>query len=189
MKIRYITPFSSERNAFGCPNIGGEYNLVISEVPDDCYIVLRDQDTLPLTSDFGAHIERIIKDNPDYDLITCFTNRIAIPELCISSLFNETDITAHIEQSKTSWARNGSSVVPFHLCPGYLMIFSKSTWAKAGGFKNYSITFDKEFSASVMKTGGKIGIATGLYLFHLYRWGKAKPEHSVNHLIGLSRNH
>jgi len=183
-EIRYITPFSTERNKHGYPNIGGEYNKCINELPDDCWVVLMDQDVLPLTSDFGNHVAEIIEANQHLDLIGCMTNRVGINQLCVSKeLFNETDITVHIAKSNELWQLNGTKTEPFNLVPGYFMLFRKSLWEKVVGFPEFDITFDRVFSSKVIKSGGKIGIATGLYLFHLYRFGEINPKQSVKHLV------
>lgn len=183
MKIRYITPFSTE-SKFGYPNIGGEYNQVISELPDDCWIVLRDGDTMFLTSDWGHQIMKIIEANQNYDLITCMTNRLGVPDqLIYGAMLNGVEIQKHIEIAGVCWNDHKTDLKPAKLAAGLCMIFHKSTWLKVGGFPEYDITFDRVFSAKVLMNGGKIGIAKGLYLFHLYRWGEKNPQQSIKHLI------
>lgn len=183
MEIRYITPFSTKHNNSKWPNIGGEYNKCIAELPDDCWIVLRDGDTMFLTPDWGNQIKNIIENNKDYDLISCMTNRVGLKTHIYSDfLFQCKDISYHVCHAQTRNIVSGSDVIPADIAPGYLMLFHKSLWQKVGGFKENSITFDKIFSNKVLKSGGKIGIATGLYLFHLYRWGQKNPEKSIKHL-------
>lgn len=180
MEIRHITPFSTSLN------IGGEYNKCISELPNDCWVVLRDGDTMFLTPDWGKQIEEIITANPDYDLITCMTNRIGVADLCVPGMFGETDIQKHVDKATLikAWDwDNRFKVEPTFLAPGMLMIFHKSVWVKAGGFEENTIFFDKRFSKAVSNYGGKIGVAKGLYLFHLYRWGQDKPKEYREHLI------
>lgn len=176
MEIRHITPFSTSLN------IGGEYNKCISELPNDCYIALRDGDTMFLTPDWGKQIEEIITANPDYDLITSMTNRIGIPDLCMNKMFDDDRIGHHISCAKVLAFTSRTIVEPTFLAPGMLMIFHKLVWVKAGGFEENTIFFDKRFSKAVTKYGGKIGVARGLYLFHLYRWGQDKPKEYREHL-------
>lgn len=175
MKIRYITPFASDKN------IGREYNQVISELPDDCYVVLRDGDTMFLTHDWGKQIEEIILTNPEYDLITCMTNRIGNDKQCEEYMFNETNLDDHFYQAGVSRNINKTEVIPHTICPGMLMIFHKSLWNEIK-FKENTIFFDKRFSEAVIKSGKKIGLAKGLYLLHLYRWGQEKPTNYIKHL-------
>lgn len=178
MKIRYITPFSTKKN------IGKAYNEAIEELPDDCYIVLRDGDTMFLTPDWGNQIERIIADNPEYSGITCMTNRLGLKECLIEGrMDNFNNMTDQIFIAKEQWRMHSTTVKPGTVAPGMLMIFHKSVWAKAGGFKENSILFDREFSAAVIKSGGRIGIAMGLYIFHLYRYGQKNPQNYTKHLM------
>lgn len=176
MKLRFITPYSPSLN------IGGEYNQCISELTDDCYVVLRDGDTMFLTPDWGKHIEEIISENPGYDLITCVTNRIGFKDLCVDGMFDCADIGLHLMKSMEINRYFRREVTPTPAAPGMLMIFHKSLWAKVGGFKENSIYFDKEFSRAVTKHGGKIGAARGLYLLHLYRFGQPNPREYKEHL-------
>lgn len=182
MKIRYITPFSTE-SKFGYPNIGGEYNQVISELPDDCWIVLRDGDTMFLHPKFGNIISAIIKYNEGFDLIGAMTNRVAVKSQLVDEVISDDgDIANHISIAHKLWRDFLDHVEPTDLAAGLCMIFHKSTWQKVGGFPEYDITFDRVFSDKVIKAGGKIGIAKGLYLFHLYRWGEKNPQQSIKHL-------
>lgn len=175
MKIHYITPYSTEGN------IGKAYNEAISDLPDDCYICLRDGDTMFLTPDWGNQIEAIIRDNPHYDVITCRTNRLGLTDLVIFDM-DHSDISRHIYCANALWDINNTAVKPTSTAPGMLMIFHKSTWQKHN-FVEKSIIFDKQFSNAVTKGGGKIGIALGLYIFHIYRmWSKA-PKSDTRHLL------
>lgn len=185
MKIRYITPFSTDSCKRKYPNIGGEYNKVISELPEDCWIVLRDGDTMFLTPDWGQQIKSIIEANPDYDLIGCMTNRLSVKEQLSSGILVGEDmpISNLIRHSNDLWFNEGVKVKSANLVAGLCMIFPKSVWEKVGGFPENDITFDRVFCSKVLKSGGKIGIAKGLYIFHLYRWGSEKPQNSINHLI------
>lgn len=182
MKIRYITPFSLEHNG-SAPNIGGEYNQVISELPDDCYVVLRDCDTLFLSSDIGHKIKKIIEDNPQYHVITCRTNRLGIGEpYVVGSKFSETDVSQHVYFADFLWNKRNTACMEVKVAPGMLMIFHKSVWQKHK-FEENSIFFDKIFSRKLIQSGGKIGLAIGLYIFHLYRWGQGNPKTYKQHLI------
>lgn len=175
MKIRYITPFALDKN------IGKAYNEAISELPDDCFVVLRDGDTMFLTPEWGNQIEQIIKANQDYDVITCMTNRISLKDCLPDGQFIDEDIKGHILFAKNMWSWHQWGVKETTVAPGMLMIFHKSTWAKHK-FKENSIIFDRQFSNDVIRSGGKIGVAKGLYIFHLYRFGQENPQSYTKHL-------
>ena len=173
MTIHYITPFSTEKN------IGKEYNDRISELPDDCYIVLRDGDTMFLTSDWGSHIKEIIEANPKYHIISCVTNRVGLRTHVIDGMFDEENISKHIQKAIDI---KSNEVIDTNLAPGYLMIFHKSVWDKVKFMEN-SIAFDTQFSLQARELGYKVGLAIGFYLLHLYRWGKQDPKGYHNHLL------
>jgi hypothetical protein len=175
MKLRFIEPWSSSLN------IGGSLNEIIQDLPDDCWIVSRDQDTLFLNSKIGHQIEQIIKDNPQYDVITCMTNRIGIMNHCSPGMFDEDSITVHMDISLMHHNMYGPQCVPTSIAPGMLMIFHKSVWQKHK-FEENSIFFDKIFSKKVIQSGGKIGLAKGLMIFHLYRYNQDNPKAYREHL-------
>jgi len=175
IKVRHITPWASDMN------IGKIYNQTINELPDDCFICLRDQDTMFLNPKAGNHVEAIIKANPQYDVITCMTNRIGIKEHCVPGMFDIADIGQHIDAAEISYGIHGTECVNTHIAPGMLMIFHKSVWQKHK-FEENSIFFDKIFSKKVIASGGKIGLAKGLYLLHLYRFGQDNPKTYREHL-------
>jgi len=175
MKIRYITPFALDKN------IGKAYNEAISELPDDCFVVLRDGDTMFLTPEWGKQIECIIGMNPDFDVIGCMTNRLSVPEQLINGKMNDLDIADQIKLSYNTWINNKTDVKESSVVAGMLMIFHKSIWAKHK-FRENSIIFDRQFSNDVIRSGGKIGVAKGLYIFHLYRFGQENPQSYTKHL-------
>jgi hypothetical protein len=176
MIIHFIQPFNPDKN------IGLEYNSRIAELPNDCYICLRDQDTLPLRPDFGAQIYQVIEANPDFQIIGCMTNRLRAPYQLVNGKFNsDPDISNHIEIANQQWDKYGTKVTDVPMVAGMCMIFHKSVWDEIK-FKENSIFFDKEFCNSARKKY-KIGVAKGVYLFHLYRWGQGDPFTYTKHLI------
>lgn len=177
MIIHFIQPFSQSKN------IGQEYNARISELPDDCYICLRDQDTLPLRSDWGAQIYQVIEANPNYQIIGCMTNRLRAPyQLYQGKFSNDPNIENHIKIANELWEQNGTKVTDVPIVAGMCMIFHKSVWEQIK-FTENSIFFDKEFCNMARQKGMKIGVARGVYLFHLYRWGQSDPFTYKSHLL------
>lgn len=180
MKIFYLTPFATDLN------IGREYNEQIEALPDDCYCVIRDGDTLFMRSDWGNQIEDIIRKHGDkYKLIGCMTNRLrANHQLFRGQFSNDGDISHHVDIANTLYDHFYDQVEPTTYVAGLCMIFHKSTWQQVK-FRENSNLFDKEFNTDIrMKFGGRtpIGLAKGLYVFHLYRWGSKDPYNDINHL-------
>ena len=180
MKIHYSTPFSTEKN------IGKAYNEFMKSVPDGDFVCLRDGDTLFLRPDWGKQIEDIVYGYSDkFKLISCVTNRLRADHQLYKNRFSEdSNITNHVAIANELHAQFYDDIEATSYVAGLCLIFNKDTWKAVGGFRENSILFDKEFNTDIRaKFGGNpIGIAKGLYLFHLYRWGSKDPYNDTQHL-------
>lgn len=174
LRVFYSTPARADKN------IGRAYNEFMSTVPDGSWVCLRDGDTMFTTPDWPKHIEDIISENGNkYDVIGCMTNRLKSEHQLIEGMFDEESITKHLDIASSI---RSNEVVAADSVAGLCLIFNKDVWEKVK-FKEESITFDTEFSKSVRRNGFKIGVAKGLYLIHLYRWGQENPCKYVKHLL------
>lgn len=180
-KIVSIQPWRSDKN------IGKANNDEIAKHDDDDWIVLTDGDSCWVLPDWGTKIEKVIMEyGNEYDLIGCVTNRLGGLHQCYNGEFdNEVNGFDQWEKANKAWEDNGTKVEPTIGVAGVCLIFKKSTWKRVGGFKENIITADTEFNKAIVKTGGKVGLAKGLYRMHLYRiWEKEhkKAWASVSHL-------
>jgi len=170
-------------------NIGGGLNLFVERLPEDAWVCLRDGDTLWLTSDWGALVERVVAEHGDqYSVIGCMTNRLRSPHQLHGGAFNQDpDIGHHREIALGRWVTHGTAIQPLPrgVLAGMCLIFPKRVWVEHP-FEERSIHFDKTFCEAVRAGGGRLGIALGLYLFHLYRWGARNPSNAVAHLAGAA---
>lgn len=182
VKVFYSTPFRSDKN------IGKANNDFIELLPDDAWVCITDADAMFLRPDFGKCIEEIIN-NTSFDLIGCVTNRLGgVHQLYNKEFSEDLNVYNHYEIANKLWEDNGSKTSTTTGVAGVCMIFSKKTWVKAGKFREKSITCDTEFNKSVVRVGGKIGLAEGLYMFHAYRiWehgkGRSTAQQSIKHLL------
>jgi hypothetical protein len=173
INIIYSTPARTDKN------IGKAYNDFMATVPNDAWVCLRDGDTMFMTPDWCKHIEDIIKENGNkFDLIGCMTNRLRGKHQLIDGMFDNESISDHLEVAKQIRS-NKVEAVPG--VAGLCLIFRKSLWEKVKFIEN-SIYFDTQFCKGVTISGGRIGVASGLYLFHLYRWGQKDPCNYTKHL-------
>lgn len=176
--IHYLTPYAPDGN------IGKAYNEAIELLPGrDDWVVLRDGDTLFTTPNWGRHIAHVLEKTADeYQLYGAMTNRIRSSHQQIPGMFDQMDLREHarkgqeLEEAKWGEVAPGGSGVA-----GFFMAFRKSQWAKHP-FPEKSATFDTAFSRSVTRSGGKIGLMSGLYLIHLYRIWAVDPFSSTSHL-------
>jgi hypothetical protein len=178
MSVFYVTPWKTG-------DIGGGINESLALLPSDAWVCVRDGDTMFLSADWGAQVEQIIARNGvRFDVIGAMTNRLRSRYQLHDGAISEVgDIGYHREIARQRWRDYGASVgeVPGPLA-GMCLIFHRSVWERVP-FEPYTIWFDKRFSSRVRELGGRLGVAHGLYLFHLYRWGEADPANSIEHLL------
>lgn len=180
MRVHYISPFSVEKN------IGLAINEAVRAIrysPDD-WFVLTDHDMLWLLPDSKAQVERILRET-DYDVLGCMTNRIRSTEQLIDGFFNQDDhIGNHIILTQLIRNANIDSVKE---CLGalaaFMLCFRVSVWEYVAGFTEESITFDTQFCRAARESGFKLGIMTGVYVWHSYRLTSKNPIREINHLL------
>lgn len=180
MRIHHVIPWKTG-------DIGGGINEAIAATapgPKD-WICVRDGDTMFLTSRWGEQIEEIVADNSDYELIGCLTNRLRAPYQCFGGkLSSIANVGSHVRRAAVCLLQHGSFVKPLEDGPiaGMFMLFPVRVWDRFP-FPERSIYFDQQFTGRIRAEGGKVGVALGMYLFHLYRWGQADPASYKDHLL------
>lgn len=175
IKVFYSSPYRNDKN------IGKANNEFIKLLPEDAWVCITDADTCFLNPDYGTRIENIInKYGNEWDLIGCLTNRIGSKHQTLNGFDDDLDMAKHYE---IATGELNDDMIAGGVA-GFLMLFSKKTWKKAGGFRD-GITADTWFNRDVKRNGGKVGVYQGLYIFHAYRiWekGNDKARHSTKHL-------
>ncbi len=184
MIVHHITPGRADKN------LGKALNQLIEWLPDNDWICVRDIDTFPLNHRvFFKQCEDIAEAN-EFDLVSCITNRQGVLYQCHEGKISEDfNIKNHVKIAKERYEKYGSKVEesPQPLIAGVMMLFSKQLWEDVGRFPEGGIAYqgsylDNVLSRRVSSLGGKIGIAKGIYVFHLYReWG-SDPRMQQEHL-------
>lgn len=182
IQVHHITPARADKN------FGLAVNQAIEGLPEQDWICLRDIDTVPpYHEEFIKQCEELANNPKGFSLIGCMTNRLGLPWQLVPNMFTEKNMDVHrakakeLSQIKSIKPLNGLQIVG-----GLLMLFSKDTWRKAGKFPEGGIEIkgkfvDYHFSKAVSKFG-KLGIAEGIYLFHLYRWDAKDTRTAKDHL-------
>lgn len=182
--VHHITP------ARGDKNIGRAINELVAKVDDNDWICLRDIDTVPpLHKQFIRQCEDIAMSG-QYDLVGCITNRCGLErQLYKKHLSDNMDMMYHIKVAEELFVRHGSDVTDYTgTIAGVMMLFSKKLWLAIGGIDEGAIVnkhnefFDYTFSKKAMAVKARIGIADGVYLFHLYRPKSSTPTTDILHL-------
>lgn len=182
VKVHHITPGRSDKN------YGRAVNQLVSPLPTEDWICLRDMDTIPLHPEqFIQTCEKIAAENAA-QLVSCYTNRLGLKHQLYKQTFrHNTDLSKEFPISKDLYEKHGSEIeLTDEPIAGLMMLFPKYLWDDVGGLREGGIIFgnqyiDNEFYQRAKFHGYKVGLAKGIYLFHLYRMGKHKKD--VEHLI------
>ena len=152
-------------------NLGKAYNDVMKLLGPDDYAVFKDGDAMFLTSDFGTIIEDYIKLYPAA-MLTCKTNRIHplskqldgnIDEVCD---LRELTMKAYTRKE----LRTVTEIKPGEAFSGVLMVVPKKLWNEVPFIENQgALGIDSQFRIDLHKTGKKVYIMEGLFIFHAYR--------------------
>lgn len=181
-KIFYIQTYDYD------VNIGRGYNEHIASLPNDCWICINDSDSLYLNPKFGHQLNDIInKHGEEYALLGCITNRLGgIHQLHAKKFSNDFDVRNHYKIAEERFKQYYDEVEETTGVAGLMMLFKKSTWIDAGGFKLNDIACDTAFNKAIKERQlGKIGLMKGVYLFHSYRIWQSdhlSAWHDVKHL-------
>lgn len=181
--VHHITPGRSDLN------LGKAINDIVRVLPDNCWICLRDIDTMPSFHEvFFKQVEDIAK-NTTFGLIGCMTNRLGLRyQLHSGTSSNDTNWINHRKIGKERYEMYGSHVEPTtETLAGLFMLFPKKVWMAVGGFPEGNIRIngsfiDYHFSIAVKNKGYKSGIASGIYLIHMYRPDATNPRNATQHL-------
>jgi cellulose synthase/poly-beta-1,6-N-acetylglucosamine synthase-like glycosyltransferase len=163
-------------------SIGKYYNDCCSIVPSGNWICLWDSDVMVFNTfvRWNEFLEKVIEKNPDVKLFSCVTGRIGTHKQRLDlnqntnpSMIYHRHMSEAIFRKKNFSVRRDSSTVS-----GLMMLFSKETWTKAGGFIETGIAgVDTAFSRYVSDRIGKVGIIEGLYVMHYYRLAEGNADH------------
>lgn len=178
-KIYYSIPFNSQKN------IGMYYNEFINLLPNDNdYAAFFDADTIVTTPDYGCLIEQVIKEHPEYDMFTCYTNRVCC-DWQVHPLVDRSsnNMMYHMNFGKQLKDLNGSKIIDVtnnSLFSGMFFIVKKSAWKRIGGaITKGMLGVDNDIHKKIKKHGLKFGLITGMYVYHWYR---NNNSNSINHL-------
>lgn len=163
-KIFYINSYDYDIN------IGRGYNEHIKYLPEDSWICIMDMDTMPLNNKIGHQLNDIInKHGKEYLLFGSLLSRIRSKHQLLNGKFDsDLDVRKAYKDTINQANLEYDTVEEVDSIAGCMMLFSKGTWTKVGGFKECDFTADIQFCESIKRIG-KIGLMKGVYLFHAYR--------------------
>lgn len=182
MKTHYLQPYDKNSP----PNIGAAINAAIKATisgPDDWFVLL-DHDTMFLLPDSKRQLEEILE-STDFDILGPLTNRLAAQTQLVRGVFDTTDLLDHIHTANTcSRLQYGKVYDVNDPLAAFCLCFRRRTWTELGGFPENNIQFDYLFCSRALRDGKRLGVMTGIYVFHLYRlWSEGDARREISHLV------
>lgn len=156
-------------------NLGWAYNNFMHIMSDEDWVIFLDHDAMWTTKDWYTQIQKAIKENSEYGLIYCMTNRINPTVQKFKNVDEDNhDIKYHRKIGSTASSKFGIGIVDYdmtsYLPSGVVMIISKKAWRKTPyGFKSGFLGVDNDIARQCKEVGVKIGLMRGLYVYHWYR--------------------
>lgn len=154
-------------------NLGRSYNQCVQLLEDDDWFVFLDHDALFVQRDWYLYLRRIIKDNSQYDLFTCSTNRIGCPWQRIQGIdYDNHDIRYHKEIGRQLLEKDLNIIDVTSASvklSGVVMISNKKSWDKVGGAKDGFLGVDNNLHDKYREKDMKVGFIPSLYVYHFYR--------------------
>jgi len=167
--IQYCIPWDSGKNIGECYHD----TLYFAHKEWVCFI---DADTHPgMNPYFGKHLEEIIEANPEYSMLTCYTNRIGMPYMKAPHVDDQNhDIAYHRRMYNNFRAIYHTDVMDItddKPLSGVLMLVNVEDYvdtAPTNPFSSGMRGIDNEFHFHMKKHGYKVGMMKGFYLYHWY---------------------
>jgi len=178
-RIFHSIPWNSDKN------IGKSYNETMQLVRSNDWVCFLDGDAVHTTHFFGKRIEEVVNQNPEYSLLTCYTNRVACPYQVHPNVDKTTDDQRyHREFGEKVWLENQHQVFDVtnnSPMSGVLLLIKKSAWEIVGGFKeDKMLTVDNDIHFKIKNAKMKAGLMKGIYVQHWYRGGN---QSNKQHLL------
>ena len=159
-------------------NLGQSYNRCLGLLPNDNdWAVFFDSDTICTTSDFGKNIESAIKNYPQADAFTCYTNRVN----CKWQIAPDVDVNSncmlyHRNFGELCQIKNRGECIDVtkkrkaDVMSGMFFAIKKSTWKECGEFPNKGMLgIDNHLHWQLIKKKKKLYLIKSLYVYHWYR--------------------
>jgi|TARA_R110000824_G_scaffold166298_1_gene343079 GT2 family glycosyltransferase len=176
MNIYTFIPYDLDKN------LGDAYNRHMNLLKDDDWAVILDHDAMFVQKDWMVHIEKVIKENPEYGFFTCMMNRVGSKWQIPGGIDKDNhDMFYHMGVGKKLRAADLPvvDVTNFPYLSGVVMIVKKSVWDKIGGAPDGMLGVDGQLHIRCQTANVKVGLMPSLYVYHWYR-GDGQKNHLEN---------
>lgn len=153
----------------------------MSLLKKDDWACFLDGDAVHTTTFFGKNIEDVVLSNPEYSLLTCYTNRIGCPYQIAPGVDQKNNDQAyHRTFGEGLWNKNKTKVIDItnnQLMSGILILMKQSAWEKSGGFKEEKMLgVDNDIHRKFVELKMRVGLMSGVYVQHWYRGGNKNDK-------------
>ena len=179
VRILYVNTFAPNAR------IGDYYNSLAKTLPDDTWICATDADTMFLDDRSDNIIRTAIREYPEADLFTGWTNRIGFPyQVYNNELFNEPSMIPHRLIASYLADKPVSCTELFSNSAGFCMIFPVRLIGQIEfppNIQQNNEFWDYTFTKDLLESGRRIFRINNIYLLHYYRFVEGK--YNINHIM------
>lgn len=153
-------------------NLGRAYNATMERLRPDDWAVFLDHDAMWTTPDWYRQIVSAIEDNPRAGLFAAVTNRIGRKSQIAPGCPTGHDMLAHCafgREQRDRFGADARDITAGSPVSGVVMCLSRATWEAMGRFKDGFFGVDNQCHRDVRRTGLRVYLLPGLYVYHVYR--------------------
>lgn len=156
-------------------NLGRAYNRAMELLPENAWAVLLDHDAMPTTRQWYRQLAEVIEHRPDVGLVTATTNRIASPwQRAAEADRDNHDMAYHRKIGAARLERRTLlDITVTKGLGGVLMMLSRRSWERAGGFVDGMLCVDHMMHFAIARAGLRVYMLESLYVYH---WRRANGD-------------
>jgi len=162
-------------------NLGRAYNATMERLRAGDWACFLDHDAMFTTREWYPQILAAIAEHPDAGLFAAVTNRIGRKSQIPRGAPESHDMREHFAFGAMLRDRHGSTaqdITDDSPISGVVMILSRETWERMGGFRDGFFGVDNAAHRDVAKAGRRVYLLSGLYVYHWYRADGRKHENA-----------
>jgi len=164
VQVYAVTPFAVDLN------YGRACNDVVARLPQGSWACVMDHDMMFTTPHWYRQLQEAAAAAP-LDLVGVVPNRCAAPWQRAREVDDNNHDVAYARAAgrKRLERRTLLDVTDTMGIAGVAMLFSKETWAAAGGFADGLLCVDHQFHYAVRALGRRVYLHEGVYVYHWRR--------------------
>jgi GT2 family glycosyltransferase/tetratricopeptide (TPR) repeat protein len=162
-------------------NLGFAYNELMGRLRDDDWACFLDHDACFATPDWYAQLEEITAGLTEPCVLTALTNRVGSRWQLAPGVDRDNHaMDYHRRVGKAIQAASRGvlrDVTHESLMSGVVILLSKETWRRLGGFADGFLGVDNAIHQAARDRGGRVYLMAGVYVYHWYRADALEGRH------------